>query len=86
MERKHFEEVWRKLVIRAWNDPELKRQLKEEPNRVLAAAGLELPPGITFVVVENEPSRVHLVLPAQPQAAGALSDDAFSLAEYNAAY
>jgi hypothetical protein len=59
--------VWRSVVARAWSDDAFKRRLLDNPNDVMREAGLALPDGVNFVVVENEPSRVHLVLPVRPE-------------------
>lgn len=58
--------AWRGIVAKAWADEQFKQKLIDNPNRMLADAGVEVPAGVHFVVVENEPSRVHLVLPNQP--------------------
>jgi hypothetical protein len=61
-----FQEVWRRIVARAWADPRFKEELVRHPNELLAQVGIESPPGTHFVVVENDANRVHLVLPAVP--------------------
>lgn len=58
--------AWRGVIAKAWTDDQYKRRLIDDPNAVLQSAGLPLPQGVHFVVVENEPDRVHLVLPAKP--------------------
>lgn len=59
--------VWRSVVARAWSDDAFKQRLLDNPNDVMRESGLALPNGVSFVVVENEPSRVHLVLPVRPE-------------------
>lgn len=61
-----FQDAWRRVVARAWSDPCFKEELLRSPQEVLARAGIESPPGARFVVVENDPSCLHLVLPAAP--------------------
>ncbi|OLE53171.1 MAG: hypothetical protein AUG51_14350 [Acidobacteria bacterium 13_1_20CM_3_53_8] len=63
-----LETVWREIVVRAWTDDEFKQKLIHDPHAVLAGAGLPVSGKVNYVVVENGPQRVHLVLPAQPDA------------------
>ena len=58
--------AWRGIVANAWADEQFKQRLIDNPNQALADAGVSVPAGVHFVVVENEADRVHLVLPAQP--------------------
>ena len=79
-------ETWRQIVARAWEDERFRQSLIDDPNKVLADHGYPNAPGVHFVIVENEPNRVHLVLPAKPRAAAAVTDaDASSLSWYDAA-
>jgi len=57
---------WRNVVAKAWSDDSFKQQLIDDPNAVLAANGVDVPAGVNIVVVENEPDRIHLVLPSRP--------------------
>lgn len=59
--------VWRSVIARAWSDDTFKRRLLDNPNDVMRESGLALPDGVNFVVVEDEPSRIHLVLPVRPE-------------------
>lgn len=61
-----YEAAWKEIVAKSWADDKFKKNLVANPNKVLSDAGMSLPAGVNFVVVENEPSRIHLVLPAQP--------------------
>lgn len=58
--------AWRGIVANAWSDDQFKNRLIDDPSSVLKSAGVAVPEGVHFVVVENEPNRVHLVLPAKP--------------------
>lgn len=73
--------AWRDVVTKAWADDKFRQRLIDDPNGVLQEANLPLPPGVNFVVVENEPSRVHLVLPARPE--GALEVSELHLSDYD---
>lgn len=59
--------IWRSLVVRAWGDDEFKRKLMADPRAVLADAGLPISEDVSYVVLENAPRRVHLILPARPR-------------------
>jgi hypothetical protein len=73
--------AWRDVVTKAWTDDKYKQRLIDDPNSVLQEANLPLPEGVNFVVVENEPSRVHLVLPARPE--GGLDVTQLHLSDYD---
>lgn len=60
-----IEARWRSIVARAWNDDEFKRKLISDPRAVLADAGLPVSEKVNYVVVENEPQCIYLILPAQ---------------------
>jgi hypothetical protein len=86
VENMNWNEKWGSLVERSWSDPKFHQDLMDNPNRVLAAAGMKAPDGVNLVVVENEPNRIHLVLPARPAAGFNRADDAESaLTQYSAA-
>jgi hypothetical protein len=61
------------LVAGAATDAGLRQALLADPRKVLADAGLRLPPEMAVVTRENTPGRMHLVLP--PAAAGEALDD-----------
>jgi hypothetical protein len=63
-----FMTKWQEIVKKAWKDKEFKRELRANPNAVLKKEGFPIPAGMNFVVVENEPYRMFLVLPAPPAA------------------
>ena len=60
------------IITRCWADEDFKQRLLADPAGVLAAAGVELPEGITLkVIVESETERA-VVIPALPRS---LSDE-----------
>ena len=63
-----------KVIAKAWSDEAFKAQLLNEPAAALAAAGVDVPKGVTVKVVENTDSLFHLVLPLRPD--GELDDEA----------
>ena len=85
-DNREFQDAWRRVVARAWSDAEYKEELLTRPDEVLARAGIRCPEGATFVVVENEPHRVHLVLPAVPAEEAELEEaGAGAVSTYHAA-
>ncbi len=58
--------VWDRVVLRAWQDPEFRQKLTDDPNAVLTEHGFKIPAGVRFVIVENTSDRRHVVLPAAP--------------------
>lgn len=85
MASNNFDAAWRELVSRAWEDEKLRTELIDNPNKVLAANGIDVPSGVNFVVVENEANRLNLVLPAKPGEQELVGAGASSISEYNAA-
>ncbi|MCB9759074.1 MAG: NHLP leader peptide family natural product precursor [Alphaproteobacteria bacterium] len=76
--------AWQRITERAWADPRFKQSLLDDPNHVLAAHGFPVPAGVNFVVVEDEPTRAHLVLPPPPSAELSISPlDRDALADYD---
>ena len=56
-------QAWGLLVIHAWLDPNLKSQLLQNSNAVLAQYGITIPAGITARVVEAQMNVLHVVIP-----------------------
>ncbi|MEI6451681.1 MAG: NHLP leader peptide family RiPP precursor, partial [Actinomycetes bacterium] len=75
-----WREALHHLLARARTDDELRGRLRADPRGTLAGeAGIEVPEGVSVVVVEDTPEAVHLVLPAQGADVGfdvELTDDA----------
>jgi len=61
-----IETAWKEIIAKSWADASFKQSLKDDPHGTLAAAGVPAPPGVNFVIVENEADRMHLVLPSAP--------------------
>lgn len=74
---KRFGETYRDPRLHPLNwvshDPVHTARIKGHPLKALAEMGVEVPAGMTLVVVENTWSLIHLVLPPQP-ATGTLDD------------
>ncbi|WP_431857957.1 NHLP leader peptide family RiPP precursor [Azospirillum sp.] len=54
------------IFEKAQTDPSFRERLLADPNATLATEGVPVPPGFTVVVVEDTPTRMHLVLPPLP--------------------
>ena len=63
---KNLQDHWRQIVERSWANEEFKQAVIEDPRKVLAEAGIELPAGLDVTVVENRANHIHLVLPPKP--------------------
>ena len=60
--------AYAKVVACAWRDAAFKAQLLADPEAVLLAAGVPVPPGLTVTVVEGSVSKVEMaifILPVQ---------------------
>jgi len=80
-----FQAKWRKVIEKSWSDPKFKQSLIDNPNKVLADAGLKTP-GVNFAIVENQADRLYLILPASPaQQPGIGTAGAETLSQYHAA-
>jgi uncharacterized protein (DUF427 family) len=60
MDRQFYEEVTR----RAYDDPDFRERLLEDPKSIVAeVAGIQMADDAEVVVLENNPKRIHIVLP-----------------------
>jgi hypothetical protein len=66
--------LWAQVVARAWSDEAFKARLLADPAAVLKEAGMEVPEGVQFKVVETSARVVPLILPASPES-GELSEE-----------
>jgi hypothetical protein len=62
------------VIARVWSDEDYKQRLFAHPNEVLTEAGMDIPPGLQFRILENTEKLTYITLPAAP--AEELSDDA----------
>lgn len=59
---------WSKIVKKAQTDAEFKSSLLSNPRETIEReTGVKLPEGVEFVVHEQSPGEVHLVLPQDTQ-------------------
>lgn len=64
--------AWKRIVARAWTDAAFKADLLAKPTETLAANGFTVPAGITYKIVEDQPTVKTMILPAAPAAGGPL--------------
>jgi Nitrile hydratase, alpha chain len=50
------------VIVRAWRDPDYLARLLGDPGEVLAAAGLQIPPGVRIRVFQDTPAVRHVAL------------------------
>ncbi|MEN6459902.1 MAG: NHLP leader peptide family RiPP precursor [Syntrophomonas sp.] len=55
-----------KIISRCWADEAFKQQFMADPATILKEAGLEVPEGAKFKVVENTDKVNYILLPAKP--------------------
>jgi hypothetical protein len=51
------------LLVKCWRDGDTRKRFIANPKKMLAEHGIELPPDIDVVVVEDTATKVHVVLP-----------------------
>jgi hypothetical protein len=72
---KQVHDPWKDVLKRARTDPAYRQALKADPAKVLAEAGVKVDKATEYVVLEQTPRKVYLVLP-QLVGEGELSDEA----------
>jgi len=65
---------WKDVLKRAMTDPAYRKALKANPAKVLAETGVKVDKSTEYVVVEQTPQKVYLVLPPLAEK-GELSDE-----------
>ena len=78
-----IETKWREIVTKSWQDSRFKQSLLDDPNKVMSEHGISIPASVNFVVVENEPDRVYLVLPTAPSGLSVESLDRTAVSDYD---
>jgi hypothetical protein len=64
--------IWDRIVTKAWQDESFKKRLLAEPALLLKEHGLEIQPDKQLRLFEDTDRILHLVLPAKPS--GELTD------------
>ncbi|MEN6459901.1 MAG: NHLP leader peptide family RiPP precursor [Syntrophomonas sp.] len=55
-----------KIISQCWVDEAFKQQFMADPATIMKEAGLEVPEGVEFKVVENSDKVNYILLPAKP--------------------
>lgn len=55
-----------KIFAQCWADETFKQRFMDDPEEILKEAGLEVPEGVAFRVVENTDKVNYILLPAKP--------------------
>jgi hypothetical protein len=64
MQRFNNQEIWARVIARAWADSDFKAHLLADPNGAIEAeTGVELPAGLKLRVIEEQDDETVLVLP-----------------------
>lgn len=64
-----MKDVWKKVVAKAWADPEWKARLLADPAEVLREEGVNVPDGLKIRVMEELPGVRTFILPREPEGA-----------------
>ena len=67
-------EILDAITAKALDDPNYRRELRDEPIKVLTREGLTIPENVEVVVCENTADTIYLVLPTQMPACVDLSE------------
>lgn len=57
------QDKWLEVMQRATTDPAFREQLKADPAQALEEAGIKVPEGVSYEVLENARDKMHIVLP-----------------------
>ena len=61
-----FLALYAKIIAKTWRDPAFKEELIANPAAALKSEGIDVPAGLTVIVLENTEQQFHLVLPSVP--------------------
>lgn len=73
MEKNSSQEIYSKVIAKAWSDPQFKEKLLKNPESTLQAEGFEIPQGTKIILHENTDKELYLVIPQKPE--GELTDE-----------
>ncbi len=71
--QKWNKELLAKIIARAWKDENFRNQLINNPKATFKALGIDLPAHIDLKIVCDDPTHLHLVIPASPSKVSELS-------------
>lgn len=61
------QQIYDDFVARYYSDPDFKAEVDADPTRMLRAAGLDVPEGVTVKLLFNTWKLLHIVLPGSPE-------------------
>jgi hypothetical protein len=61
------EEIWKKMIEKAWVDDAFREKLIANPNKVLKEEGLHIPENVKYKIIQDKGNERNLVLPKPPQ-------------------
>lgn len=64
---------YKNIIVKAWEDPDFKKQLLKDPKKILVQEGCKIPEDMKVFVHENTEKEFHFTLPKKPE--GELSDE-----------
>jgi hypothetical protein len=62
-----FQKASRKVIAKAWTDPDFKKRLINEPQKVFKENGFELPTGLEYKINTNSDKILYFNLPVPPE-------------------
>lgn len=74
MANKNQNDLYAKIITRAWKDQKFKAKLLSNPRAAFKEMGLEIPENIQVKVVEERPNSFTFVLPMPGAGIGEMSD------------
>ncbi|MFI5333623.1 MAG: NHLP leader peptide family RiPP precursor [Chlamydiales bacterium] len=75
MQGKDYENIRKKIIVRAWKDPSFKEKLLKNPRAALKEFGLEnIPENVQIKCVQDTSHNVTIVLPTAPVAVSELTE------------
>ena len=63
MEKISSQEMYSKVIAKAWSDPRYKEELLKNPESTLQSEGFEIPKGVKVIVCENTDKELYFVIP-----------------------
>lgn len=67
-------------IVKAWNDSEFLKRLKNSPKETLKEEGYDIPENLTINIHQNIEGSINLVLPSKPSQESITADDLIEVA------
>ena len=58
-----FPKTYARVIARAWSDPKFRQRLLDDPAQALKVFGVDVPDGVSLVLVEDSAAVQHLAIP-----------------------